>query len=374
MAEDKNINITSSFTPIISSSAQIGPDVVDQSSSSAAHPETSKIKPPDVKPKPKPKSILDPEERRTDLDIDALVQLEAKQHGIFKIDTNLEGMVDKTKAIKEEFRRQSIANEQYFVKDAPPLDLNSLNTSTDPNKYIFNVEGLKGVEVVNLLRCVIIEYKDRPEQGPFFFQFADDKKFKLELLPTGTQPGNGLIKTVGRLKYYSYPDMCHMLKSGGVTSKGLGIMLQKLNTTGLKSALHNQISPMNELHFMLLFEIAKRLVRGPHGYSLSTEPELDQLPIGVTVARMISLFCKGKSYLDYEDVFGSQDKYNPFTDSSVVLRRQKICALNKAFFEFEIKTQEENEFIGKFLKYHNGYVLKTVEGYLEELDMAFRGL
>jgi hypothetical protein len=364
MAEGRRVSVTSSFTPIISSSVK-----VPQDHGHVAQP-TQSTTPPHVKPKPA--QTTTEQERKTQMGFQDLLNLEAKQHGVFNIGHNLEGWVDKAKGIKEEYRRQSIANEQYFIKNVPQLDLKSLNTSADPSRFIFNVSGLKGIEIVNLLRCTINEYKD-DELGPVYFQFAEDKKFKLELLPTATQPGNGLIKTVGRLKYYTYPDMNQMLKAGGVTSKGLGIMLQKLNTTGLKSALHNQISPMNELHFMLLFEIAKRLVRDPNGFSMSSEPELDQLPIGVAVSRMITLFCRGKSYLDYQDVFGSQDKYNPFADSSVVLRRQKINALNKAFFEFEIKTQVENVFIGMFLKNHNGHVIKTVDGYLEELDMAFRG-
>lgn len=299
--------------------------------------------------------------------------LEEKQKGVFWLGPDLEGWLDKTKALKEEFRRQSDANEMYFAKNQPKLDLRGLNISEDPSKFIYNVLDLKGIEIVNLIRSILNEYH-HSETGPFFFQFGEDKKFKLELLPTATQPGNGLIKSVGRRKYYAYPDICAMLKSAGVTSKGLGIMLQKLNTSGLKPAMHNQISPMNELHFMLLYEISRRLVRGPHGFSLSTEPEFDQLPIGPAVARMITLFCKGNYCLNYEAVFGVQDKFNPFIDTSVVLRRQKIYALNKLFYDAEIRSQaSDNPYISKFLKYHNGYIIKTTTGFMEELDMAFRG-
>ncbi|KAK3747541.1 hypothetical protein QZH41_004801 [Actinostola sp. cb2023] len=285
--------------------------------------------PPEVKPKP---STENQGALRTEGGSE--IPLEEKQKGVFWLGPDLEGWIDKTKALKEEFRRQSDANEMYFYKNLPQLDVKSLNISDNASKYIYNVTDLKGVDVVNLIRCVINEYREF-EAGPFFFQFAEDKKFKLELLPTATQPGNGLIKTVGRRKYYTYHDICSMLKTAGVTSKGLGIMLQKLNTSGLKSALHNQISPMNELHFMLLFEIARRLVRGPHGFSMASEPEIDQLPIGVAVARMITLFCKGNYCLNYEAVFGAGDKYNPFVDNSVVLRKQKIYALNKIFFDAE---------------------------------------
>ncbi|XP_032221325.2 uncharacterized protein LOC116603754 isoform X2 [Nematostella vectensis] len=297
-------------------------------------------------------------------------ELKEVRKGVFRLGEGVEGWLDKTKAVKEEYKRQCEANEQFFVKEAAPVKMAPLNDPSE-GKIILDIKGLKGYELVNLLRCVIDQYRNT-ELGPFFFQFADDKKFKLELMPTASQPGNGLVKSVGRLKYYSYPDMCNMLVNAGVTSKGLGNMISKLNTEGMKSALHNQISPINELHFMLMFEVAKRLVRGPHGFPVASQPELDQLPIGVAIARMIILFCKGKTYLDYETVFGAQDKYNPFLDTSVVLRRQKIVALNKAFFEAEVRGQiKELPLIGQFLKYHNGYVLKSVEGYLQELRDAF---
>ena len=265
---------------------------------------------------------------------------------VVKLDWNFEGWRDKTKAIKEEIKRQSEANELFFVKNAKKINLADLQESTG-NIYTFGIMGMSGSAVVNLLRHVIMEYREK-DSGPFYLKFAADKKFKVELMPTPLLPGNGLIKVVGRLKYYDYPEMCTLLSKSGVTSKGLGDMCYKLNTSGMKSALFNAVSLMNELHFMLPFKIARRLGRGADGKPISTDPPLELLP----VARIIEMLRLEKdAALSYERLFGAQQELNWFTEPNIILKRKKMQAINSLYFEKFVKGQaDEVPFIRRFLE------------------------
>ena len=291
---------------------------------------------------------------------------------VVKLEWGMEGWKDKTKAMKEEIKRQSEANELFFVKNAKQIDLsNFLEEST--NKYTFAIMGMSGAAIVNLLRTIIMEYREI-DSGPYYFKFAADKKFKVELMPTALYPGHGLIKVVGRLKYYSYHEMCALLAKSGVTSKGLGDMTHKLNIKGMKSALFNAVSPMNELHFMLLFEIARRLVRDSNGKPVSTDPVLDLLPSGVIIGRIIELLRVEKDVvLSYDKVFGDQQPLNWITENNTILKRQKMTAINKMFFEKFIEgQQDEVPFIRRFLEENkNGYIIKTLKGYLDDLKEVF---
>lgn len=290
---------------------------------------------------------------------------------VVKLEWNFEGWKDKTKAIKEELKRQSEATELFFVKNAKQLNLTDLQESS--SIYTFGIMGMSGIAVVNLLRHIIMEYREK-DNGPFYLKFAADKKFRVELMPTALFPGHGLIKVVGRLKYYDYPEMCSLLSKSGVTNKGLGDMCYKLNTKGMKSALFNAVSPMNELHFMLLFEIARRLVRDSNGKPISTEPALDLLPVGVIIGRIIELLRVEKDpVLSYDKVFGAQQELNWVSEPNTILKRKKMQAINKLYFEKLVKGQEDEvPFIRRFLEENkNGYIIKTLEGYLEELKEAF---
>ena len=291
---------------------------------------------------------------------------------VVKLEWGMEGWKDKTKALKEELKRQSEANELFFIKNAKQINLADFQESCE-NKYIFAIMGMSGVAVVNLLRHIIMEYRET-DSGPYFLKFAADKKFKVELMPTALHPGHGLIKVVGRLKYYSYPEMCALLAKSGVTSKGLGDMTYKLNTKGMKSALFNAVSPLNELHFMLLFEIARRLVRDSDGKPVSTDPVLDLLPVGVIIGRIIELLRVEKdAVLSYEKVFGDQQPLNWVTEPNTILKRQKMTAINKMYFDQFVKGQEhEVPFIRRFLEENkNGYIIKTLQGYLDDLKEVF---
>ena len=291
---------------------------------------------------------------------------------ILDFGNQLQGWKDKTKALKTEFQRQRDASEQFFVTESQPVDLTSFLEDPADNTT-FLITGMRASAIVNLLRCIILEYREK-FTGPFYFKFADDKKFKLELIPTEAKPGNGLLKVVGRMKYSTYPEMSAMLKKAGVTAKGLGDMIFKLNTQGMKSAFYNAISPMNELHFMLLFEIARRLVRGQDGQPISTDPEEEKLPYGVIIARVIKLLqIEEKGQFAYEDVFGAQGKYSCFTDPNIIIRKQKINALNFTFFEKIVRPMSSgDEAMELFLQSQkNSVIIKTTEGYLRELRECF---
>ena len=301
---------------------------------------------------------------------EGLDKLALKSKGVYELGDAHEGWMDRTKAAKKEYKRQCEANETFFVKEAPKLVLSDYLENPE-DMCTFNITGMKASVIVNLLRCVIEEYRTKEDSDPFLFKFAEDKKFRLELMPTAGQPGNGLVRVVGNIKYYGYPEMNDILHKAGVTSKGLGDLLFKLNTQGIKSALFNDISPMNVLHFMLLFEIARRLVRGPNGKPISTDPTVDKVPTGFVISRMIEL--SRHNELDFADVLSSHKPYNAFIEINPVLKQKKVVLLNGRYFEHLVMaTQDTPEEVRKFFGgTKKGYVLKTLEGSLHELKELF---
>ena len=94
---------------------------------------------------------------------------------VVKLEWKMEGWKDKTKALKEEMKRQSEANELFFVKNAKEINLTEFQESHS-NKYTFGIMGMTGAAVVNLLRRIIMEYRET-DSGPYFMKFAADKKF-----------------------------------------------------------------------------------------------------------------------------------------------------------------------------------------------------
>lgn len=300
-----------------------------------------------------------------------LSSLTLKSNGVYELGQHLEGWTDRAKASKEEYKRQCEANEIFFAKEAPMYDLSDYTESLE-DTCTFDITGMKAAAIVNLLRCVIEKYRTAEDSGPFLFRFAEDKKFRLELMPTAGQPGNGLIRVVGKIKYYTYPEMNEVLQRAGVTNKGLGDMLFKLNTQGIKSALFNDISPMNELHFMLLFDIARRLVRGLNSKPISTDPTVDKVPNGFVISRMIELLHQNE--VNFGEVLSFQGQYNPFVEINPVLKKKKISLLNGLYFDrIVMATQNPSQNVKSFLdgaKKQN-YVVKTLDGYLNELTEFF---
>ena len=296
--------------------------------------------------------------------------LALKSNGTYELGVNIEGWTDRAKATKEEYRRQCEANEVFFVKEAPRFNLSDYIENIE-DTCTFNITGLNAAVIVNLLRCVIEEYRTDENSGPFLFKFAEDKKFRLELLPTAGQPGNGLIRVVGKLKYYNYPEMNDVLHKAGVTNKGLGDMLLKLNIQGIRSALFNDISPINELHFMLLFEIARKLVQGPNGKPVSTNPAVDNVPTGLVISRMIELLRQNE--VDFANVLSFEGQYNSFIEVNPVLKKKKIVLLNGCYHDHVVMAaHSSSEKVKTFLdEAKQNYVIKTLEGYLHELTEFF---
>lgn len=164
--------------------------------------------------------------------------------------------------------------------------------------------GMIGVVVVNFLCCIIMEYWEM-DSGFYFMKFVVDKKFKVEFMFIELYLGYGLIKVVGRLKYYLYLEMCFLLVKSGVMSKGLGDMIYKLNIKGMKFVLFNVVSFMNEFYFMLLFEIVWRLVWDFDGKFVLIDFVFDFFLVGVVIGCVIEFLCVEKDVvLSYEKVFG----------------------------------------------------------------------
>lgn len=142
--------------------------------------------------------------------------------------------------------------------------------------------GMSGVVIVNFFCVIIMEYCEI-DSGFYYFKFVVDKRFKVEFMFIVFYFGYGLIKVVGRLKYYFYYEMCVLLVKSGVISKGFGDMMYKLNIKGMKFVLFNVVSFMNEFYFMLFFEIVWRLVWDLNGKLVLIDFVFDLFFLGVII-------------------------------------------------------------------------------------------
>jgi len=219
----------------------------------------------------------------------------------------------------------------------------------------YDITGFYGQQVVALL-SLIVNDKDQFKKGKTFYLLIrnsseDNKKteyeelFRLKAHPTKKQPGNGIVvlRPKAKVKFTEPPKKYEAL-NGALKAH------QETNTTSfakdikklLKGNTQNKDIPKatNEAYMILLFEIARRLVKLENREG-DKEPRMKEeydLPIGSAIARLTKLLESGNC--SFEDVFFQGERFHCFSGSRAV-RRKAIEAINDTIAQKETVKKEQ---------------------------------
>ena len=278
--------------------------------------------------------------------------------------------------LEAEIQRQSQAHENFFV-DEPlyPVDLEDLGLEKDLlpddlkklNGKFFRIAGWSASEVVALLSCIVNHWKMN-KTFYLLLNKADCNEplhevFRLQARPTKNQPGNGIVvmRPSDRKKFPAakkYDEITGVIAAKYENENEAKERSSERFWEDLQKLFHDNTSADSipdvalEVYLLLLFEIARRLVRQPDqkpsgGATAGKKEALDCLPIGVAIARMLVV------KPDFRKVFLKGEEFDCFSVPSAAKRRKRIINLNEAF------------------RSHQGVRLKSKEDYLKELENAF---
>lgn len=233
----------------------------------------------------------------------------------------------------------------------------------------FRIAGWDASKVVALLSCIVNQWKinqtyylllDEPGCNNSHNEF---EVFRLTARPTNNQPGNGIfVMRPSRHKKFPPAKKYDEITGAIAAEYESGQMGETSNQRfweDIQKLFHNNTSVDSipgityEAYLLLLFEIARRLVRGkpnqtPSDYMTASKQEaFDCLPVGVAIARMLVI------KPDFRKVFLKGEDFDCFSVPSPAERRNRIINVNKTF------RNEQN--VG----------LKSKEDYLAELKTAF---
>ena len=182
--------------------------------------------------------------------------------------------------------------------------------------HVYDITGFDAEKVVALLSRIVNDRQEFKEGKTFYLLLnshgpgQDDNRekfFKFAPYPTRDQPGNAIVSR-GPENGLTYKELNADLKSkyNGNT---------QLFAQHIKSLFqNNSVVPENcpqatfEVYILLLFEIARRLVR--ENAPTRRKEQLDDLPIGSAIARSVKLLELGSKTCSFNDVFcSSSDKF-----------------------------------------------------------------
>jgi len=215
--------------------------------------------------------------------------------------------------------------------------------SSMPKKWkgtVYDITGFYGQQVVALL-SLIVNDEDQFKKGKTFYLLirnsSEDNNeveyeplYRLTASPTKHQPGNGIVVLRPKSKVkFTEPAKKYDALNGALKAH------YETNTTSFakdikklfKGNTQNKDIPEAtiEAYMILLFEIARRLVRLKD--PSKEKNAFDVLPIGSAIARLINLLELGIS--SFEDVFFPNKRFHCFTGKPEV-RRKAIEEINEA--------------------------------------------
>lgn len=238
---------------------------------------------------------------------------------------------------------------------------------------VYDISGFDAQQVVEVLSAIIND-KDQFTSGKTFYLLIysnseyksqaeiEEQLFRLEARPTKDQPGNGIVvlRPKGKSTFTEPPKNYAALSDVLTAHYGTNTksFAKDINNLLKDNKLTKDIPEATiEVYMLLLFEIARRLVKSENPVSdrkPGKKEEYDVLPIGSAIARFIKLFKSGK--YRFEDVFLEGATFNCFSGKPQD-RRRAIKAINKAtaqnelqeLFQKKISSEKEDQ-LAKTLK------------------------
>ena len=240
------------------------------------------------------------------------------------------------------------AHESFFEDEVLPSDFKELqnedrpsNMSEDWEGNVYDITGFDGQQVVAVLSLIVNNQTQFKKDETLYLLIRNSSEdhqeaeyeplYRLTAAPTTDQPGNGIVvlRPKDRVEFPEHGKRYSMLNAALK-------MYYKTNTTSfakdIKKLLKRNTQGKDlpeatfEAYMILLFEIARRLVRTQN--PSERKKALDSLPMGSAIARLINLLELGKSTFD--DVFlSSKSRFHCFKGEWDV-RRKAIETINEA--------------------------------------------
>ena len=251
-----------------------------------------------------------------------------------------------------EYDYQVKACKIFFEDDLPPgikpiLDKDRPKNTKRFKGPVFDITRFDAQQVVSVLSDIVND-REKYTAGKTFYllinstsdssQPADiEELYRLKARPTKHHPGNGVVFLRPRRKERfkqsakSYEELNGALKAHYENDT-------KQFAKDIKQLLKNNVEiddlpqPTFEVYMILLFEIARRLVKSDN--PTETKKAYDVLPIGCAIARFLKLLELGKCH--FEDVFFPGQKYHCFSKKPKV-RRKAIDEINAAILDITKK-------------------------------------
>ena len=233
---------------------------------------------------------------------------------------------------------------QFFQDELPNAEFNQVAGEDRPDNMIqfkgpvFDITGFDARQVVAVLSDIVnnkcpldFEWKNGKDFYLWIQSSSEDKLFRIKANPTKYQPGNGTLylRPKGNTKFTKqakkYDELNGALKAHYETdTPSFAKHIKQL----LKNNAQSEVVPHEtfEAYMILLFEIARRLVKSEE--PSDKKEELDVLPIGSAIARIIKLLELGdEEVCIFKAVFLPGERFHCFTGKPEE-RREAIENIN----------------------------------------------
>ena len=231
---------------------------------------------------------------------------------------------------------QMSACEKFFPKQFKPLK-DVVAEQLKGSGY--DITMFDAHEVVTLLSQIVNDQKQFKDGNNFLFSISNGKEteelFQLEAKPTDDQPGNGRLsllkwKMEEIQEAKTYAQLLPALKDYYKNErKSFASHIKKLFRNNEEVTKEDIPQVTFETYMILLFEIARRSVVTVENPT-ERRKQLDNLPIGIAVARLVELLELGNEEIcSFDDVFHPDGKFHCFARDPIGRRRKAIDEINK---------------------------------------------
>ena len=214
------------------------------------------------------------------------------------------------------FNGQKEACGNFFRNNLPVDESEPVSKEKKPKNmrqlkgHVYDITGFDAEKVVALLSRIVNDRQEFEPDKTFYLLLnshepgQDDNRekfFKFAPKPSRDQPGNAIVSR-GLEKGLTYNELNADLKSNYDENTNLFAQHIKSLFQNNSEVPENCPQATFEVYILLLFEIARRLVR--ENAPTRKKEKLDDLPIGSAIARSVKLLELGKKETcSFDDVF-----------------------------------------------------------------------
>ena len=214
------------------------------------------------------------------------------------------------------FNGQKEACGNFFRNNLPVDESEPVSKEKKPKNmrqlkgHVYDITGFDAEKVVALLSRIVNDRQEFEPDKTFYLLLnshepgQDDNRekfFKFAPKPSRDQPGNAIV-SLGLEKGLTYNELNADLKSNYDENTNLFAQHIKSLFQNNSEVPENCPQATFEVYILLLFEIARRLVR--ENAPTRKKEKLDDLPIGSAIARSVKLLELGKKETcSFDDVF-----------------------------------------------------------------------